>query len=137
MHAPSAHNQQAREFFVIEKQKEKDFLAGILQYGKMLPQANKLIIGAFNTFKLKSPNFIQQDMGACTQNILLSAHEKGIGGVRVGVYPEEESAIKAIKEHFNLPAGIEVFNIIALGYPDTSKPLRDKKCLFPEKIHRL
>ena len=137
MHAPSAHNQQAREFFIIDKQEEKDFLTEQLTYGKMISWSNKAIICCFNKEHLKSPNYIAEDMGACCQNMLLAAHEKGIGGVWVGIYPEEVESWKQIKEHFQLPKEIEVFNIIALGYPDPNGKQRNKECIKPERIHWL
>jgi len=90
MYAPTAHNQQAREFLVTQDKEQLLRLSEHLRFGKMLPNANAAILTCFDTTKftgVTGADFIQQDMGACTQNILLAAHEKGIGSVRIGIYP--------------------------------------------------
>ncbi len=37
--APSAHNQQARKFFLISKKSDFEFLGELMEFGKMIPQA--------------------------------------------------------------------------------------------------
>jgi nitroreductase len=135
MYAPSAHNQQPWEFLILQDKAPLLRLSNYLTYGKMLAQANAVIVSCFNSAKLKAPGFVSQDMGACVENMLLAAHEKGIGAVWIGIYPEENTK-HTINEYLQLPSGIEVFNLISLGYPDEGVPLWDKKCLSPEKIHR-
>ena len=137
MYAPSAHNQQAREFVVTQNKEHLLRLSEHLKFGKMLPNANAALLTCFDTTRytgVTGADFIQQDMGACTQNILLAAHEKGIGSVRIGIYPTNNPN-HFINDYFNIPHHIEVFNCIALGYPDTNIPLREKECIKPEKIH--
>lgn len=51
------------------------------------------------------------DLGIATQNILLCAMEKGIGGCRIGAFSPK------LKAHFEIPANLELSLIIALGYP--------------------
>jgi nitroreductase len=108
----------------------------VIPFGKMIPRAKALIIPCFNTEILKDPEFIQQDMGACVQNILLAAHAKGIGSVRVGIYGKENQD-KSLNSYLNIPEHLEIFNIIALGYPNTETPLRNKECVNLENIHWL
>ncbi|MDR0608156.1 MAG: nitroreductase family protein [Candidatus Peribacteria bacterium] len=134
MYAPSAHNQQPREFLILQDKEQLLRLSKHLIYGKMLAQANVVIIPCFHLTELKAPHFVTQDMGACVENILLAAHAKGIGAVWIGVYPEENTN-HFLNEYLHLPQGIEIFNLISLGYPDENVPLWDKKCRFPERIH--
>jgi nitroreductase len=136
MYAPSAHNQQPWEFRILQNREQQARLGANLEYGKMIPNANAVILSGFTTSKLKAPDFVQQDMGACVQNMLLTAHEKGIGAVRIGIYPTGNKE-KTLNTYLNLPDDVEIFNIIALGYPDEKIPLWDKQCIKPEKIHRL
>ncbi|MDR2189900.1 MAG: nitroreductase family protein [Candidatus Peribacteria bacterium] len=113
MYAPSAHNQQPREFLVIQNKDHLLRLSQHLKFGKMLAQANAAIITCFNKTIITDPAFIQQDMSACTQNILLAAHEKGVGAVRIGVYPLNNPG-HFLNTYLQLPDHIDIFNIIAL-----------------------
>jgi len=51
------------------------------------------------------------DLGIATQNLLLGAMEKGIGGCRIGAISPK------LIRHFELPTHLELSLIIALGYP--------------------
>ncbi|MDR3168219.1 MAG: nitroreductase family protein [Candidatus Peribacteria bacterium] len=135
MYAPSAYNQQPWEFLILQDKESLLRLSKHLTYGKMLAQANAAIVSCFTPARLKVSHLVPQDMGACVENMLLAAHEKGIGTVWIGIYPEANTDY-AINEYLQIPKDIEVFNVISLGYPDERTPLRDKKCLLPEKIHR-
>jgi len=113
LYAPSAHNQQARKYYIISKKEDREFLAETMEYWKMLPNAWWCILACFNNDNVRSSEFIQQDMWASIQNILLAAHEKWIWTVRLWLYPHEEPMNK-ISEHFNLPENIIPFAIISM-----------------------
>ncbi len=51
------------------------------------------------------------DLGIATQNMLLYAMEKGIGGCRIGAFSPK------LADQFELPVNLELSLIIALGYP--------------------
>lgn len=123
LYAPSAHNQQAWKFFLISKPKDREFLWDLMEFGKMLPQASWVVLVSFDKEKLKSPEFIQQDMGASIQNILLAAHEKKVWAVWIGTYPHEVE-MQAIHQYFWLQDQIVPFALIALGIP--SWEIREK-----------
>jgi nitroreductase len=53
----------------------------------------------------------QFDLGIATQNLLLGAMEKGIGGCRIG------SISPRLADCFEIPANHELSMVIALGYP--------------------
>ncbi|GHW02252.1 NADH dehydrogenase [candidate division SR1 bacterium] len=134
MYAPSAHNQQPREFYIITDKEKLNALSENLEFGKMLTTSGGVVLVCFDKNKYTDMDFIQSDLGACTQNMLLTAHEKGIGSVWIGVYPLNNRDHK-INEILNIPQQTEIFSIISLGYQSPSLSLRDKKCVFPEKIH--
>ncbi|MDR2415770.1 MAG: nitroreductase family protein [Candidatus Peribacteria bacterium] len=134
MYAPSAHNQQPREFLILQNKDHLLRLGQHLKFGKMLPQANAAIITCFNKKIITDPAFIQQDMSACTQNMLLAAHEKGIGAVWIGIYPLNNPG-HYLNTYLQLPDYVDIFNIIALGYPDPATSPHNKECLKLEKIH--
>jgi nitroreductase len=57
-----------------------------------------------------------QDCAAATQNLLLAAHAQGIGGVWVPIYPHVQRMAR-IRALLGIPARIEPFAIVPLGYP--------------------
>jgi nitroreductase len=116
LYAPSAHNQQARKFYVISKKEDRAFLSDVMEYGKMLLNAWGCVLACFDSENVRSMEFIQQDMWASIQNVLLAAHEKWVWTVWLWLYPHEEPMSK-IKEHFNLSENISPFAIISMWIP--------------------
>lgn len=126
LYAPSAHNQQARKYYIISKKEDRIFLSEVMEYGKMLPNAWWCILACFDNELVRSIEFIQQDIWASIQNILLAAHEKWIWTVRLWLYPHEEP-IKSISEHFNLPKNIVPFAIISMWIQEWVLPEKNLK----------
>jgi nitroreductase len=52
------------------------------------------------------------DVGLAAQNLLLAAHDLGLGSVFVSIFDE-----KALAELLNIPAYICIVGIFPLGYP--------------------
>ncbi len=69
---------------------------------------------------------------AATQNILLAAHDMGIGAVWLGIYPRE-NRIEGLKKVLKLPRHILPISLIALGYPDVRKPPVDR--FLKDRVH--
>lgn len=59
-------------------------------------------------------------MAAATENILLAAVELDLGTVWMGIAPEEDR-MAFIKELFHLPAGVDAFVMLAIGYATANK----------------
>lgn len=125
-YAPSAHNQQARKYYIISKKEDREFIANTMEYGKMLNNAWWCILACFNNENTTSIEFIQQDMWASIQNILLAAHEKWIWTVRLWLYPHKEPINKIIN-YFNLPKNITPFAIISMGIQEGEMPPKNLK----------
>ena len=126
LYAPSAHNEQARKYYIISKKEDRIFLSEIMEFGKMLPSAWWCILACFDNDSVRSIEFVQQDMWASIQNILLAAHEKWIWTVRLWLYPHEEP-MNEISHHFNLPKNITPFAIISMGRNEGVIPEKNLK----------
>lgn len=113
-YAPSAHNQQAWKYFLVSKLEDHMFLADTMEYGKMLADAPCVLLACYDKSLLRSSEFIQQDMGASIQTLLLAGHAQWFWAVRVGLYPHEVEMQK-IHQHFQLPESIVPFALIAMG----------------------
>lgn len=131
MQAPSAHNGQPWEFLVITEQHIKDEVSKMSPWAGMVAKAPVTILVLGN---IDTPNarWIQQDLSASTQNILLQIAEEGLGGCWMGFYPEEER-IKKCSEYFNLPKNIIPFSLIAFGYSDDENRYIDRSDI--SKVH--
>ena len=126
LYAPSAHNQQARKFYIISKKEDREFLAETMEYGKMLLNAWGCILACFDNEHVRSLEFIQQDMWASIQSILLAAHEKWVWTVRLWLYPHEQPMNK-ISQHFKLPDNITPFAIISMWISEWQLPEKNLK----------
>ena len=82
---------------------------------------------------LKHPGKWQQDTTAATENILLAARGAGLGGVWIGVWPDEDR-VANVRALAGLPEGIEPMCMIAIGHPAEEKPPADR--YRPELVHR-
>lgn len=82
MQAPSAFNSQPWEFIIVSDEEDLKAVSKMSRYARPAENAQKLIIVLGNTTKdnVVMP-MIQQDLSACTQNILLQAVAEGLGAV--------------------------------------------------------
>lgn len=133
MQSPSAFNSQPWEFLIVSDKKDLEAVSKMSRFAKPAKRAQKLIIVLGNTKKFRLvKDMIQQDLSACTQNILLQAVVDGLGGVWLGFYPREDR-VNALREYFDIPDHIIPFSVIAIGYPKDEK---DPKSRYDEsKIH--
>ena len=69
---------------------------------------------------------------AATQNILLAAHDLGLGSVWLGVYPRRQR-IQDISAYLKLPEHILPINLISIGWPDEEKPVPER--VEMKKVH--
>lgn len=125
MSAPSAGNQQAWHFVVINDHKILDKIPNIHPYSQMLKQASLAILVCGNLEKETHKGYWVQDCSAVTQNILLAAHGLGLGAVWLGVHPRE-ARVNGIKELLNLPEHIAPLSLVSIGYPAEGKPKAER-----------
>jgi nitroreductase len=132
MYAPSARNSQSWQFIVIRDRNMLNAVMKVHHYSQMLEKAPLAILVCGDKNIESNEGYLSVNCSAATQNILLAAHELGIGTVWLGVYPRKERMVP-IGELFNLPEHIIPVSLIAAGYPD-EKVERPERFL-PERIH--
>ena len=133
MNAPSARNQQAWEFIVVDDPDYIRELAKASPYAGPVARAPLAVVVLGNRDLMTAPQFWEQDLGACTENLMLSATSLGLGSVWIGVAPVRER-MNAISDIFDLTENLMPFCIVAVGYPK-EKPKPHEGRFKPEKIH--
>lgn len=116
MQAPSACNAQPWEFVVVSKKEDKLAISQMHQFAKPARDASHLIVTLGNLNQSKVHRMIDQDLGACNENILLQATHEGLGAVWLGFHPIEQRTLK-LKEYLNIPDYCIPFSVICVGYP--------------------
>lgn len=133
MAAPSAGNAQPWHFIIIDDRETLLNITEFHPYSKMLQEASCAIVVCGNLSLEKYAGYWVQDCAAATQNILLMAHELGLGSVWLGVHPIEDR-VNPLKELLNVPEEVIPLSIISIGYPAEEKEPANR---FDEtKIHR-
>ena len=102
------------------------------KFAKPAGEASKLIVVLGNLKKAKIESMLEQDLGACCENILLQATYEGLGAVWLGFHPIEDRCRKIV-EYLDIPEYCIPFAVICVGYPVNDN---DVKIRFDEsKIH--
>ena len=115
MNAPSAGNQQAWCFIVINQRLLLNKINEIHPHAKMLLTAPAAILVCGNLEQEKHKGYWVQDCSASTQNMLLAATELALGSIWLGVYPRQDRVV-GLQKMFELPEQIIPFSIVATGY---------------------
>ena len=116
MQAPSAYNAQPWEFIVVSKKEDKEAISKMHKFATPAREASHLIITLGNLNESKVHGMIEQDLGACNENILLQATHEGLGAVWLGFHPIEDRTLR-LKEYLNIPDYCIPFSVICVGYP--------------------
>ena len=133
MYAPSAGDEQAWQFVVIQDRGLLDQAGEVNPYARISRLAPLGILVCGDTRLEKYSGFWVQDCSAATQNLLLAAHAMGLGGVWTGIYPEQ-SRVEGFKKLYRLPEEVIPLGLLLLGYPDQNptQPKRYKS----ERVHK-
>lgn len=131
MQAPSAHNQQPWEFYVVRDKAVLKELSSASKYAGCVKNA-PLAIVVFQREGLETPEYAMQDLGACCENILLESVELGLGGVWLGIAPGQDRMAKVSKA-VGAPDNLKAFSIISIGYPAKERQQKDR--FDPERVH--
>ena len=132
MHAPSARNRQPWHFIVISDKIVLKKLSECNPSWKMLAEADKAIVICGDAETEEAESFLIQDCSAATQNLLLAAHELGLGAVWLGVHPREDR-VKDIRGHLAIPARITPVSMISIGFPDEVRIAEDR--FIADRVH--
>ena len=116
MQAPSSCNSQPWEFIVVSKKEDKEAISKMHRFATPAANASHLIITLGNLNEAKVIGMIEQDLGACNENILLQATHEGLGAVWLGFHPIEDRTLK-LKEYLEIPDYCIPFSVICVGWP--------------------
>jgi nitroreductase len=116
MQAPSAGNQQPWHFVVVNERELLTALGDVLPFAKMLPSAQLGIVVCADLQLEKYRGFWVQDCSNATMNILLAAHDQGLGAVWTAIYPVEDRIVSA-KRILGLPEQVMPLCVVPIGYP--------------------
>lgn len=126
--APSAGNLQSRDFIVVRERATREALARAALDQEFVAEAPVVVVVCGNAKRVSGRYgargrelYMIQDAAAATQNLLLAAHEAGLGAVWVGAF--DESATAAI---LSLPAHVRPLALVPLGPPEESPEPRDR-----------
>jgi nitroreductase len=74
-----------------------------------------------------------QDCSAAMQNLLLAAHDLGLGAVWCGIYPRQER-VEKFRKLFGIPKKAFPLGLVPMGYPATKPEKVDR--FKQERVHR-
>lgn len=133
MQAPSAKNEQPWHFIVIDDQNLLKSIPEFHPHAEMLQDAPlAILVCSDRKLETKRASWLQ-DCSAATQNILLAAHDKGLGAVWLGIFPDVDR-VKGMQELLSIPADIRPVSLVAIGHPRSVPSPEDR---FKEnRVHR-
>lgn len=132
MQAPSAMNEQLRQFVVIDDKALLSKIPSIHPRAAMVAECSVALLVCADLSRQATEWFRVHDCSIAAENILIAAHDLGLGWVFVAIHPREER-IDAFKKLFNLPDTIIPLCIIPLGYPAEHKEPENR--FDPKKVH--
>jgi len=134
MASPTACNQRPWHFVVVDDRETLDQISDVQAYSPMLKQAPlAIVVCSDGGDPAMGGAYWPQDCAAATQNILLAAHAIGLGGVWLGIYPDD-ARVAGLRELLGMPENITPFCVISLGHP--AKQPRPIDRYEPERIHK-
>lgn len=113
--APSGLNNQPWRFLVIKDRTKKDGLAQFTKYGNIIKDAPVAIVVCIDIADSYNREKDLMAIGACIQNMLLAAHNLGLGTCWLGEILNKK---QAVAKYLNLEADLELMAVVALGFPD-------------------
>lgn len=130
--APSARNQQAWKFIVIQDENIKEKIMEACRNRSFVGQAPVVIAGCATNTSHIMPNGVPSypvDLAIALDHISLQAADLGLGTCWIGGFEQEK-----MKEILHIPENVTVVCLMTLGYPKEEgfrggrKPLEDIFC---------
>ncbi|MCI5128866.1 MAG: nitroreductase family protein [Candidatus Electrothrix sp. AUS3] len=112
--APSGLNNQPWRFVIIQDHEIAPRLASLTHYSHIIEAAPALIAVYLDTEKMYDSVKDYQAAGACLQNMLLAAHELGLGAVWLGQILKNKQQVNDVLQ---LSEQYDLMAVVALGYP--------------------
>lgn len=121
--APSGLNNQPWRFAIAADPAKRRELAALTRYGRIIEAAPAVIAVFCDRAAMYNDTKDHQAIGACLQNMLLAAHALGLGAVWLGEILKSADEVRTVLE---LPAGLELMAVVAVGHPD-GQPARSSR----------
>ncbi len=93
-----------------------------------------LVCGDLDRAYAKAPDYWIIDASIAAQNMILAAHNLGIGSVWLGTWPQSEK-VKGQTKLFGLPENIVPHSIIAFGYPKDGEAFPERDLYEENRVH--
>ena len=136
MSGPTAVNARPWSFVVIRDKAMLDKLAncGFRPCTPLMTATMAIMVcGDAERFFKPVPDFWVVDASIAAQNMILAAHEMGVGSVWLGTWPAQDR-MQSFGETLQLPEGVIPHSLIAFGYP--AKETTKEKLLYEEdRVH--
>lgn len=126
--APTARNEQPWEFIIVKEESVKEEIGNLAPNGSFMKNAPVLIV-----VFCKETKYYLEDGSVATENILLAAHAKGIGGCWIA--GDKKPYCEAVKKLLNVPEEYNLVSMVSLGYPAKEAVSHNKREL-QEVLHR-
>ena len=126
MAAPSACNQQPWEYYVVTNKEKIQELALTSPYASFSKDAPLVFVACSRKAEgIIAASYVDIDMSASVENLLLEASELGLGAVWMGIAPDKER-MAAVRSAINLPEDLDAFALISCGYPAETRAQQDR-----------
>lgn len=121
MQAPTARDTRSCHFVAINERSIMEAATHFHPYAAMLKKA-ALAIAVCGDRRLEpDTDYLVENASAATQNILLAAHDLGLGAVWLGVHPREKR-VNGLTNLLGLPDFILPVSLASIGIPAEEKP---------------
>jgi len=124
--APSGLNNQPWKFVVVRDPELKERIAQQTKYAAVIQSAPVCIALFLDKAESYHREKDIQAMGACLQNMLLTIHHLGLGGVWLG---EILKSRQVVEELLEVPGSCELMAVVALGHPGKKPETKSRKSL--------
>lgn len=124
MQAPSAANQQPWEFYVVTNKEKLAALSTVHPYAGMTKNAPAAIVAVYRK-DCMLPAYAQIDLSIAMENLWLETDAQGLGGVWLGIAPQEER-MQAVEKILDIPDTLRAFAIFPYGYPAEKRQQQDR-----------
>ncbi|MBP7401735.1 MAG: nitroreductase family protein [Clostridia bacterium] len=131
--APSAHNLQPRQYYVVRDRAKLTTIADIGRYTKMAAEADLCILVAGETDVQKTYDLLVMDCSAAVENMLLAAHGLGLGAVWCGVFPGASLDVGTLKRMLDMPPNHAPLGMVMVGRPGEVRAPVDR--FNPASVH--
>ncbi len=124
--APSGLNNQPWRFVIVTDPALRGKLAQETRYSHIVVAAPALIAVYLDRNAMYDEVKDHQAAGACIENMLLAAEALGLGAVWLGQILKNKENVRLLLE---LPEGLELMAVIAIGHPDRRDQRSNRKPL--------